>query len=268
MRDRRSKFLMESGARDFFVIDVREVDDVENPQANLNHWGFTVSTAEEVKELHSFARANMEKYHIKKVLAISPIHEAQGFYFYDEDSNWWELEFRNGQTNDSIFSNAGYDEEPAAGENYVNLPLDIAPTFEAVVGPDVFLTHGTTDVIEIPAAQKFYEDILGLRSVARFDRAQFTAGGGDFAFGGVATGKRNAVQTPENRWILLVEEEEWLERIRDRAIAGRKEHDIQQIGEIEDVDGYKRVLICNTDNNWFEISTRPRQQLADIFARG
>ena len=58
LRDRRSKYQMEHGERDFFVIDVREVPKITTQQANLNHWGFTVATTEEVDRIRQVAKAD------------------------------------------------------------------------------------------------------------------------------------------------------------------------------------------------------------------
>ena len=267
VRDRRSKYLMEHGERDFFVIEVSEVESVTHPQANLNHWGFSVGSREEVDRCHALLKANMEQYRLAKVLPITPIHNAYGFYFFDVDGNWWEIEFRGGVTNDKYFSKGSF------GDEYVDPPLidpelPVSETRQSVIGPEGFLTHGTTDVVDVMKAQSMYEKVLGLRSVRHAKVAQFTAGGGDFAVVGVETGKRNVSQSPENRWILLVDGSEALAEVRSRALAAKDEFDIAEIGDVEDrSDGGRSFLIRSADDNWFEISTRRAADLAACFER-
>ena len=267
IRDRRAKWMMEHGERDFFVIDVEEVPAIEHPQKNLNHWGFSVGSKEEVDRIHTFARANMEEFRLAKVLPITPIHNAYGFYFYDHDSNWWEIEFRGGSTNESYFSRGTYD----AGLSAVTVDdakIQIAPTSAEVVGPEAFLTHGTTDVADVAKARLLYEQVLGLRSVQHVKIAQFTAGGGDFAFVGVETGKRHVAQTPTNRWVLLVDDDAKLEDIHRRALAERERFSIPQVTDpVRATGGYKSFLICSADENWFEISSRSPEDYRAVFER-
>ena len=269
LRDRRAKYLMEQGERDFFVIDVREVESVNNPQRNLNHWGLAVHSPEEVDRIHAFAKAHMDAWWIRKVRPVTKLHGSHGFYLIDQDDNWWEVEYRNGMTNDLFFSNGDFDariEDPALK---VDPPLAIALTPSIVVGPDAFMTHGTTDLVSIAVSRPFYEEVLGLRSVHHVNVATFTAGGGDFAIVGVQAGKLTAHQEPTNRWVLLVEDEAALEAMRDRAIGARDHFGILGIGAIEDSeDGGRSFLLRSPDDNWFEVSTRSAQEYRDIFDRG
>ena len=268
VRDRRSKWMMEHGERDFFVIDVEEVPEIKNPQGTFNHWGFSVSSREEVDRIHALVRSKMEEFRIKRSLPITPIHNAYGFFFVDYDSNWWEVEFRGGSTNNGYFSRGSYGVE-LVDPPFIDPELPIAATRSAVVGPEAFMTHGTTDVASLAAASSFYEDILGLRSVQHAKIAQFTAGGGDFAFVGVETGKRNIPQAQANRWILLVDDDEALAVIYQRALRAREALSIAEITDLEAKPlGYRSFLLCNSDYNWFEISTRSAKDLLETFERG
>lgn len=268
LRDRRSKYLMEQGERDFFVIDVRQVDRIDNPQRNLNHWGFSVASREEVERIHAIAKAEAEAYGIKKVMAITNLHGSYGFYLIDRDDNWWEVEYRNGMTNDGFLSGGDHDRPTLDPAMRSDPPLPLAPTASRVVGPEAFMTHGTTDVIDADRARLFYERILGLRSVRHAPVAQFTAGGGDFAIVGVQTGKMNKSQTTDNRWVLLVEDEARMNAIREAALAARDELGLGVITDPRnDADGFPSFTICSADDNHFEVSTRPREMLSAPFGR-
>lgn len=266
VRDRRSKYQMEHDERDFFVIDVREVPEITSPQANLNHWGFTVSTTEEVDRIRQLVKADPEKYRLAKILPITKMHQAYDFYFYDVDSNWWEIEYRGERTNDFYFSKGDWN-AGNAGETLLIDPVQpIADTSAEVVGPDAFLTHGTTDVIDADVSRRFYEDILGLRPVRHVQPAQYTAGGGQFSVVGVQTGPRNARQTPDNRWVVLVESVDRLDAMHDCAEAARDTYGLIDVTKpTTAADGSRSFLICTADYNWFEVSTRSRADIVAIF---
>ncbi len=266
LRDRRAKYLMEHGERDFFVIEVRLVDAIERPQKMLNHWGISVGSKAEVDRLHQIAKAEKEKWWIKAVRPITTLHESYGFYFIDLDNNWWEIEHRGTQTNDGVFSNGDFDNRTSDAAMRAEQSLDISLTSNALVGSEAFLTHGTVDVFDVVNARNFYQDVLGLRSVLRFENAQFTAGGGDFAFVGVQVGSHVADQSPDNRWVLLVDDETTLMARHDNAIALREKFGIREVTKpLPDDEGYVSFLVESADSNWFEFSTRPREHYSSKF---
>lgn len=268
IRDRRAKYLMEHGERDYFVIDVHQVENVEKPQKMLNHWGLSVGSSDEVRRLHQLAKSQSEKYWIKKVRPITNIHESYGFLFIDSDDNWWEIEHRSGRTNDFMFSQGDFDNRTDDEGMKIDPALPIATTKAAAVGPEAFMTHGTVDVASVPVTRRFYEQVLGLRSVQHYENAQFTAGGGDFAFVGVQVGSQTADQSKANRWILLVDDEEQLLARHRNALAHKEEFNIREItGPERASDGALSFLIYSPDANWFELSTRPSEHYSGIFKR-
>ena len=267
MRDRRAKYLMEHGARDFFVIDVREVEEIEHPQKLLNHWGFSVSSPEEVNRVHTTLKAEMDKHWVRKVRPVTQAHGSHGFYFIDNDENWWEVEYRNGMTNDGFFSVGDHDTPTLDEAMKIDPPLDLARTPSIMLEPGAFMSHGTTDVVDVARSRRFYEEVLDLRSVQQYAVAQYVAGGGDFAIVGVQTGKQTAQQGPENRWILLVDDDDQLQALRERTLAAREEFDVKEIRAIIRAERGSSFMICTADYNWFEISTCPRSYYVEIFER-
>lgn len=267
LRDRRAKYLMENGERDFFVIEVHQVTDVEKPQKMLNHWGISVGTREEVDRLYTLAKAQKADWLIKKMRPITGIHESYGFFIIDEDDNWWEIENRGSMSNDLLFAKGDYDNRVTDPSRMIDPSLPIASTRSLVLGDEAFMTHGTVDVADIVKARGFYEEVLGLRSVLRSDMAQFTSGGGDFSFVGVQVGERHvADQSADNRWILLVADEAQLADRHARAIALSGKFDIRQVCEpVRHDDGSLSFLIESADSNWFEFSTRLRSYYSAPF---
>jgi catechol 2,3-dioxygenase-like lactoylglutathione lyase family enzyme len=104
LRDRAARQAMEGGETGFLVIEVREVAAIDHPQNVLNHWGFTVDSTDEVDRIHAAAKAAKDRFALKKVMPITRLHGAYGFYLADRDHNWWEVECRvHGLTNEMIF---------------------------------------------------------------------------------------------------------------------------------------------------------------------
>jgi catechol 2,3-dioxygenase-like lactoylglutathione lyase family enzyme len=266
LRDRRAKYLMEHGEHNYFVIDVQEVAQVEKPQKMLNHWGVSVGSHAEVERIHVIAKAEADRYWIKKVRPITTIHNSYGFMLIDQDDNWWEIEHRSGRTNDFMFSGGDFDNPTRDDAKKVDPDLPIAQTPAEVVGAEAFLTHGTVDVAEVANARQFYEDVLGLRSVRHYENAQFTAGGGDFAFVGVQIGTQIADQSTDNRWVLLVQGEEKLLAMHANAVAKADQYRIRHITDpARDDEGNLSFMIYSADANWFEFSTRSGNSYATVF---
>ena len=266
IRDRRSKYMMENGERDWFVIEVHHVENVERPQKMLNHWGISVGSREEVERLHQIIKADKEGWYVKKMRPVLEQHETYGFFFIDQDDNWWEIEFRNGMTNDTIFAKGDYNNRTTDAAKMIDPPIPLADTKPAVLGSESFMTHGTVDVVDVVNTQGFYQQVLGLRSVLRFENSQFTSGGGDFTFVGVQVGEKHvAEQTADNRWILLVDEQELSER-HAKALGLKEQFGIRHVTEpTREADGTLSFLIESADSNWFEFSTRSRITYSNPF---
>jgi catechol 2,3-dioxygenase-like lactoylglutathione lyase family enzyme len=78
----------------YLVLDVREVPEIANPQAMLNHWGVFVESQSAVDIAYATLCENKERYGLRKVQKPRAAHGAYSFYFEDRDSNWWEVEHR------------------------------------------------------------------------------------------------------------------------------------------------------------------------------
>jgi len=114
LRDRNSKKAMEAGDPNFFLIEVEEVPEIVNPQNPLNHWGFTVESPEEVDRIRAAAIERQEEFGIRKIMKITGLHRAYGFYMQDRDMNWWEIEHRtHGMTNEMVFEGGDMINEPS-----------------------------------------------------------------------------------------------------------------------------------------------------------
>lgn len=77
-----------------FVLDVREVPAVANPQRVLHHWGMDFTTKAGIDAIHKRLVANREAYGLQAIHEPQFQHGSYAFYFQDADSNWWEFQFK------------------------------------------------------------------------------------------------------------------------------------------------------------------------------
>jgi catechol 2,3-dioxygenase-like lactoylglutathione lyase family enzyme len=78
----------------YLVLDVREVAEIANPQALLNHWGVFVASQSDVDRAYATLCEHKDRYFVRKVQKPRAAHGAYSFYFEDGDGNWWEVEHR------------------------------------------------------------------------------------------------------------------------------------------------------------------------------
>lgn len=259
---------MESGARDFFLLDVREVDDIPRPQTMLNHWGFSLPSEAEVERVRQTAVDRADELGFAKVHPAINIHGSYSSYMFDEDDNWWEVEYRRGLTNDLLFSRGDWNSESYDANPIVNPPLTIVNTGHSVIGDDALMTHGTTSVIDCEASRAFYEDILNLRTVRHVRPSHCFSGGGDFGVIGVSAREKIIDQVADNRFVLLVDDNAALAAVYERVTMARERYDLLVVGDIETGEfGGQRFLLRTRDQIWFELSSRSRHDLHALFAK-
>ena len=78
----------------YWVLEVREVANVEVPQEMLNHWGFEAPSQAAVDEAYQKLNANKAEYGITRVQKPVFRNGSYALYCVDKDSNWWEVEYR------------------------------------------------------------------------------------------------------------------------------------------------------------------------------
>ena len=265
-RDRRAKYLMQNGGRDFFLLDLTEVRSVDHPQAVHNHWGLSVGSVDEVTRIHEALTAKQSEYGLKQIRTPAKMHGSFGFYFVDGDDNWWEIECRAGIFHEELFAKGDWDDpDRESFPHAAPRSLEIAPIASVVVGPEAFLTHGTAAIRDTHKPRGLYEKVLGLRFVRHNRAAGLMAGAGDFA---VVNLRQMAVQDQgqENRFVILLDNEAALEAMQARATETAEEFGVLSISGIERTElGGRSFLMRTWDHIWFEISTRSRQSYLDLF---
>jgi catechol 2,3-dioxygenase-like lactoylglutathione lyase family enzyme len=78
----------------YWVLEAREVSNIDVPQEMLNHWGVFVESQAAVDEAHKRVDAANAEYGLGRVQKPRFRLGSYAFYFVDADSNWWEVEYR------------------------------------------------------------------------------------------------------------------------------------------------------------------------------
>ena len=93
----RDRDLGPGGARHgapYWVLEIRQKDAVPVAQEMLNHWGMAAPSEAAVDEAYAKLKDAKGAYGIARVQKPRFRHGSYAMYFTDQDSNWWELEYR------------------------------------------------------------------------------------------------------------------------------------------------------------------------------
>lgn len=266
VRDRRAKYMMENGIRDFFILEVQEVPEIKLPQALANHWGFWVGSQDEVKRIHAEMKARSEELGLKRLFPITNMHGSYGFYLIDKDENWWEVEYRD-HTYEFMISNGDYNTPQDVREKFPHLEQDLtlAVTQNSILGPETHLTHGTTAVQDFDLIRPFYEDVLKFRAVHHAQPAGCMAGAGDFILVGVICGDKIQDQVFENRFVVLLDDESSLKKMHQDISKANAQYKFDSLTDITKDEFGNSFILRTADHVWFEFSDRPRENYVKLF---
>ena len=78
----------------YWILEAREVAEIDIPQEMLNHWGVAVPSQAAVDEAYEKISAAQKEFGIGRVQKPRFRHGSYALYFVDGDSNWWEIEYR------------------------------------------------------------------------------------------------------------------------------------------------------------------------------
>jgi hypothetical protein len=78
----------------YWVLEIRQRDEIVVEQEMLNHWGMAAPSEAAVDEAYAKLKDNKEAFGLARVQKPRFRNGSYAMYFTDEDSNWWELEYR------------------------------------------------------------------------------------------------------------------------------------------------------------------------------
>lgn len=101
VRHAKPAMVLRCGLR--FHIVCLEVGSALQPVSVDNHWGIDVGSAAEVERIWQAAHDLKDKYGIGQIMDLVKQHGTYSFYFEDQDSNWWEIQYYDGVQHDDMF---------------------------------------------------------------------------------------------------------------------------------------------------------------------
>ena len=78
----------------YWVLEIRQRNQIPVEQEMLNHWGMAAPSEAAVDEAYDKLKDNKEAYGLARVQKPRFRSGSYAMYFTDQDSNWWELEYR------------------------------------------------------------------------------------------------------------------------------------------------------------------------------
>lgn len=275
-RDRRAKYLMENGFRDFFVLDIKQVDKIDYPQALVNHWGVRVETGgeDEIKRLNKVLKEHVPDLGLKRVNPSMNSHGSYSFYTIDQDFNWFEHEYTRGKSNDIHFSEGDcntIDRRDAhlsedEGHLMIDPKINIGKIKCEYINDDVYLTHGTHAVKDMNASRRFYEEVLNLRTVQQSPLSMSMAGASDFVVVGLGIDNKIQDQPRDIRFGILYETDADVENMHARIKDCAESYGLLVIEDIQPGHlGGKSFCFRTMDQVWFEISSCPSDKIISLF---
>ena len=78
----------------FWVLEIRKRDEIPVEQEMLNHWGMAAPSEAAVDEAYARLKDCKEEYGLSRVQKPRFRNGSYAMYFTDQDSNWWEFEYR------------------------------------------------------------------------------------------------------------------------------------------------------------------------------
>jgi catechol 2,3-dioxygenase-like lactoylglutathione lyase family enzyme len=84
---------------DLYIICLEGSSGYEMPR--LYHWGLDAPSREDVDRWHQRALAEQAEFELSEIGQPKSLHGAYGFYFRDRDTNWWEIQYYEGDAEDT-----------------------------------------------------------------------------------------------------------------------------------------------------------------------
>ena len=210
-----------------------------------NHYGFRVSSHEEVEAAWQYIEAHKEQYHLSKITKPQSAHFAYSIYFREPGGNHLEIEYYNpGGALHGRSHTAGHWEKPLTSERFSGRGYL----------PQAF-THGTLQCDNTEKSRRFYVEVLGLEIAAGFNMAQYIKHPSSPWYIVVLQRAPRQYLAPVNRFTLQLASKADVEQAhRDLAAAG-KSMGITELGKLETDGGKSNFIFSDLDKNWWELTT-------------
>jgi catechol 2,3-dioxygenase-like lactoylglutathione lyase family enzyme len=210
-----------------------------------NHYGFRVSTHEEVEAAWKYVEAHKDKYHLSKITKPQSAHFAYSIYFREPGGNHLEIEYYNpGGALHGRAHTAGHWDNP--------LTTDRFPGRGYL--PQAF-THGTLQCDNIEKSRRFYVEVLGLEIAAGFNIAQYIKHPSTPWYIVVLQRSPRQYLAPVNRFTLAMASVPEVEQAHHEFAMNKQAIGITELGDIHRANGKVHFIFSDLDKNWWELTS-------------
>ena len=126
------------------------------------------------------------------------------------------------------------------------------------------LSHGTAEVRDLDATQRFYEEFLGLTVIRPLPMALYASAGGTWQLVCVRSGMKLKPQNVENRFCLHVASEEAVHAAYEAALRDSELYEIKEVGPLQTENGVLGFVLQDRDNVWWEVCARQAMPLGNL----
>ncbi len=126
------------------------------------------------------------------------------------------------------------------------------------------LSHGTAEVRDLDATQRFYEEFLGLTVIRPLPMAIYASAGGTWQLVCVRSGMKLKPQDVQNRFCLHVASAEAVRDAHDAAVRDKALYEMNEVGPLRSEDGVLGFVLQDRDNVWWEVCARPAMPLGNL----
>jgi len=210
-----------------------------------NHYGFRVSSHEEVEAAWQYIEAHKEQYRLSKITKPQSAHFAYSIYFREPGGNHLEIEYYNpGGALHGRSHTAGHWEKPLTSERFPGRGYL----------PQAF-THGTLQCDDTEKSRRFYVEVLGLEIAAGFNMAQYIKHPSSPWYIVVLQRAPRQYLAPVNRFTLQLASKAEVEQAHRDFAAGGESIGITELGKLETDGGKSNFIFSDLDKNWWELTT-------------
>jgi len=209
-----------------------------------NHYGFRVSSHEEVEAAWQYIEAHKEQYRLSKITKPQSAHFAYSIYFREPGGNHLEIEYYNpggalhGRSHTAGHWDNTLSSERFPGRGYV---------------PQAF-THGTLQCDDIERSRRFYVDVLGLEIAAGFNTAQYIKHPVSPWYIVVLQRSPRQYLAPVNRFTLQIGSAAEVEQAYQEFQTNRSQLGITEVGTLESNNDKASFIFSDLDKNWWELT--------------
>lgn len=210
-----------------------------------NHYGFRVSSHEEVEAAWQYIDAHKDRYRLSKITKPQKAHFAYSIYFLEPGGNHLEIEYYNpgaalhGRSHTAVHWENPLSREQFPGRGYVPQAL----------------THGTLQCDDVEKTKNFHTQVLGLELAGGMNKAAYIKHAATPWYIVMLPRSPRQYLAPENRFTLQLGSAAEVEQAHEQFTRRKSELTINELGKVENLAERARFIFSDLDKNWWELTS-------------